>query len=152
MEILNHIVSNWHLIMTVPVPSVENMHEPILAFWPLLIAAGLGALSGKAKNDEAKKQEEKDRKLAQQTAKYSWITGLQPGEIHRAGSETGDILQGAGAGLMQGQNFQSAGAANALQGAQTNFWQNALQQQQQKQPTIYSQNYGTGYGYNYPIA
>lgn len=124
--------------------------QPVMAFWPLLIAAGLGALSGAAKNDDAKKQEEKDRKLAAETARYSWVTGLQPNEIRHAGSMAGDVLQGAGAGLMQGQNFQSAGAANNLQNAQANYWQNALAQQQQRQPDEYGASMPTIYGSNVP--
>ena len=84
-----------------------------MAFWiPLAMAAG-GALMGAQKHAREKEIEDADRKLAAETARYSWVTGMQPGSIRRAGSQFADIGQGALSGAMFGSQFAGASGGGA---------------------------------------
>lgn len=74
-------------------------------FWlPLAMAAG-GAMMGKAKHDKDVANENADRDLASATARYSPWTGMHPNAVRRAGSEFGDVGQGALSGGMMGMQF-----------------------------------------------
>lgn len=87
-----------------------------MAWWiPLMMAAG-GAVMGAKKNERDREIEDADRKLAAETARYSWITGMQPGSIRRAGSQFADVGQGALSGAMFGSQFGDWGTASVKPG------------------------------------
>jgi hypothetical protein len=63
--------------------------------------APLGAFMGVERHKKAAEQEEMDRDLAAQTAKYSWITGMKPQGIRRAPSYWDMVGQGFTSGMNQ---------------------------------------------------
>lgn len=81
--------------------------------WTIAGGAGLGAIKHFAVD---KPQEEKDRELASQTARYSPWTGLKPQPVERA-SLFKSALQGLGAGLGAAQTFGSFGGGGGEEGA-----------------------------------
>lgn len=90
---------------------LQNIYEflspgsnAITAIAPLILA-GVGALSGKMENEEKKRQEEADRKLAAATALWSPWTGIAPEPVKRAGSKMGDMLAGGASMFSFGQQF-----------------------------------------------
>ncbi len=78
--------------------------------WPMLIMAGLQAVSNKDK-------EARDRKLASETQRYSPWTHLQAQPIEAA-NPIGDVAQGYGAYMGQQQNDKVAASDEALKQAQ----------------------------------
>lgn len=86
---------------------LEHAHEvtTILAIAPLLLGALIGAGLGTAKHFVSDKpNEEADRRLAAETARYSPWTGMRPGQIKRA-NLVGNVMQGAGAGALVGSGL-----------------------------------------------
>ncbi len=89
---------------------LEHAHEvtTILAIAPLLIGALVGAGLGAAKHFVSDKpNEEADRRLAAETARYSPWTGMRPGQIKRA-NLIGSVMQGGGAGALVGSGIGGA--------------------------------------------
>lgn len=68
---------------------------------PMAIQGGLGLLN----NQHAKKNEDADRKLAAETARYSPWTNMAPQPIRRANSAFSDIGGGLMSGLATGQSL-----------------------------------------------
>ena len=80
--------------------------------FPLLAAAGIGALMGALKNKDAQSREASQRKEAAEIMRWSPWSGMQAGQIQRAGSLGGDVLGGAAGGLAVGSSL-GAGAEKA---------------------------------------
>lgn len=73
---------------------------------PLMVA---GALMGMMKHQKDASNEDADRKLASETARYSPWTKMTPGPIRRANASVMDVGQGAMSGAMFGQQFGNMG-------------------------------------------
>lgn len=84
--------------------------------WMNLGIAAAGMLMGQQKNQRARQIEDADRKLAAETSRYSWLTGMQPGQIRTAGSAVGDTVSGGLAGLATAQSFGKFGTPDKKSG------------------------------------
>lgn len=95
--------------------------------WPMLLMAGMGALDGMKKEQQA----ERDRVLSAQTALYSPWTGMSPKTSFDAGPGiAGGLASGALSGYAQQQNLNAAASDQKLRDSQTSYW-DALARQQQ---------------------
>ena len=95
------------------VEQIPHVVTPILAIAPLAIAAIIGAIVGAAKHYGVDKpQEEKERKLAAETARYSPWTGMKPGTVKRA-NLAGSVIQGGATGAMMGAGLGAGAPAAA---------------------------------------
>lgn len=100
----------WNYFVTAP--------HAVLAIPPLLIAAIMAAAGAVKGMTVDKNKEDRERKLAAETQRYSPWTGLKAGEIHQA-DPLGNAIQGGLSGYSFGQNMgigtpSDGGNASAL--------------------------------------
>lgn len=81
--------------------------------WGALAGAGLGAMQ----YGDKKRQQEHDKQVASETARYSPWTGMKPQAVEAAPSLLGTVGQGALGGFSFGQQFGGGDAAAAPQAA-----------------------------------
>ncbi len=80
--------------------------QPVLAIWPMLIAAGIGALSSMKQNDDQRKNEANAMEANAEAIRYSPWTGMKPGMMSsQVGSGLAAGLQGGLGGAMFGSQF-----------------------------------------------
>lgn len=90
-----------------------------------LVMAGIMAAAGLLKGEVVdREKEERERKLAADTQRYSPWTGLKAGPIHEA-DPFGQALQGGFTGYSLGTAQQSADADNRLKAAQEGYLRGA---------------------------
>lgn len=113
--------------------------------------AVMGAIQGKMKHDREVSNEDADRKLASETARYSPWTGMAPGQIRRASSSSfGDILGGGAQGFSSGMGLggmvggaPSTGMGTGQMGDMSEQnWQNQMQNNR----GMYKPSTGGGFG------
>lgn len=79
--------------------------------WGALIGLGAGALMGKMKADQERKNIEAMNRAASEQTRYSWASGGPMGQIQGIPSAWGSMLQGGMSGAMVGSQFGGADAA-----------------------------------------
>ena len=86
--------------------------------WGALIGLGAGALMGKMKADQERKNIEAMNRAAAEQTRYSWASGGPVGQIQGLPSSWGNMLQGGMTGAMIGSQFGGAAKPEQVAGTE----------------------------------